>query len=588
MNKTTTHSLIAFAIALLSALGVAAPVGAKDRTPTLHPKAAPLPFALQGPFVTTGDGGVLCVDAQNALHSRDEGRTWTTIPVFRDKKYRISDERALLRTRDGVVIAAWMNVNERKSPTGWKWGAKEVDWRDFVLPIYVCRSLDDGKSWKEPVCLNRPWCGCIHSMIETGSGRIVLVGQEIIPAWRHATVAYLSDDQGATWRRSNMLDIGRGRHDHAGSIEGAVVERKDGSLYQLLRTETGWLYEAVSRNGGLLWEDFRQSQIKSVTCCAQMTRLADGRIALLWNHPPRHRGDSRTSREELSIAFSTDECATWSPPTVLAGSYGPGGRVSYPYLYERKPGELWITTMQGGLRMKVNAADLGSGNIPIYKAPDAPPPKPGGIIMFGDSTTAERRGEVKKVYAERVSESLHGIGLSLSTHNAGVPGNTTRNARDRFTKDVLAHKPRLVVIQFGINDAAIDVWKKPPATASRVSLTEFEQNLRWMVNALREHKAKPVLMTTNPTRWTDKMREMYGKPPYRPDDADGFDAPVLSRYNAAVRRLAAELNVPLVEVHEAFTAKNADKLLLDGVHPNDEGHRLIADLLVPIIREQLR
>jgi lysophospholipase L1-like esterase len=119
-------------------------------------------------------------------------------------------------------------------------------------------------------------------------------------------------------------------------------------------------------------------------------------------------------------------------------------------------------------------------------------------------------------------------------------------------------------------------------------LTEYEQNLRWMITALRERQAKPVLMTTNPTRWTSKLCDLYGRPPYRPDEPDGFDAPVLARYNEAVRKLAAELAVPLVDVHEAFTAKNADKLLLDGLHPNDAGHQLIADLLLPILRDQLR
>jgi lysophospholipase L1-like esterase len=169
-----------------------------------------------------------------------------------------------------------------------------------------------------------------------------------------------------------------------------------------------------------------------------------------------------------------------------------------------------------------------------------------------------------------------------------VSGNTTRNARARLARDVLAHKPRVVVIQFGINDAAVDVWKTPPATASRVPLPEYVENLRWMITTLREHQAQPILMTTNPTRWTPKLRELYGKPPYLPAEADGFDRPVLSRYNEAVRKLAVELSVPLVEVHDAFAARNPDKLLLDGMHPNDSGHRLTAELLVPVIRARLR
>ena len=52
--------------------------------PTLHPKASALPFTHQGPFVTTSDGGVLCIDTKNALHSTDEGRTWNSTPLFAD------------------------------------------------------------------------------------------------------------------------------------------------------------------------------------------------------------------------------------------------------------------------------------------------------------------------------------------------------------------------------------------------------------------------------------------------------------------------------------------------------------------------
>ena len=49
--------------------------------------------------------------------------------------------------------------------------------------------------------------------------------------------------------------------------------------------------------------------------------------------------------------------------------------------------------------------------------------------------------------------------------NRGVPGNTTSQARARFAADVLDNHPDLVIIQLGANDAAIDVWKDPPATS---------------------------------------------------------------------------------------------------------------------------
>lgn len=182
----------------------------------------------------------------------------------------------------------------------------------------------------------------------------------------------------------------------------------------------------------------------------------------------------------------------------------------------------------------------------------------------------------------------------LSVYNAGVGGNTTRDAKRRFNQDVLRHKPRLIVMQFGINDASVDVWKKPPATGPRVPLAEFESNLRAMIGQARQQGAKVVLMTTNPLRWTGKLKDLYGRAPYQPDDPDGFDVPMLARYNEEVRKLAKELDVPLVDIHEAYPAYAAkhnltvDQLLLDGMHPTDQGHQLVTELLVPIIQEQLR
>ncbi|HND52168.1 MAG TPA: GDSL-type esterase/lipase family protein, partial [Pirellulaceae bacterium] len=366
---------------------------------------------------------------------------------------------------------------------------------------------------------------------------------------------------------------------------------RNGSVFMLLRTESGFLWQAESADG-LKWADLKQSTIKSVTCCPQLARLHDGRIALLWNAPPRHVPTSRSSRAELSLAFSSDEGATWSAPVVVAANFTAGGRVSYPYLYERRPGELWITTMQGGLRMKVDVADLAAGQIAVHQPPAKPVPQPGGIFMFGDSTTAPR-GPLK-VYAERVNTSLQSIGSSVPVYNSGVPSNTTANALKRLETDVLVHKPRVVVMQFGINDSAINVWQKPPETEPRVSKETFVANYRAMIEATRKSGAKVIVMTTNPLRWHSKTRELYGKPPYDPNAEDGFEKPTLVAYNEALRALAKELNVPVVDVHAAYPAYAARhnttiaEMLPDGMHPGDLGHQLIAELLVPVIRDALR
>ena len=210
------------------------------------------------------------------------------------------------------------------------------------------------------------------------------------------------------------------------------------------------------------------------------------------------------------------------------------------------------------------------------------------VVMLGDSTTAVRPGAIDRVYASRVEQSLVESGFPVRVINAGVGGNSTTDGLDRFDRDVLAHHPDLVVIQFGINDSAVDVWRNPPATSPRVSIEAFEANLRLLIERAREAGARVVLMTTNPIRWTPKLKELYGKMPYNPDRPDGFDLPLLSRYNAAARRVANEAGVPLVDVHAEFMRGDVDGLLLDGMHPGDAGHAIVAALLAPAIRQQLQ
>lgn len=206
------------------------------------------------------------------------------------------------------------------------------------------------------------------------------------------------------------------------------------------------------------------------------------------------------------------------------------------------------------------------------------------IVAFGDSTTAPR-GPLR-VYADILRDELPQRSVQAKVINAGVGGNHTVAARKRFHRDVLDRRPDLVIIQFGINDAAVDVWKKPPATKPRVALKTYKTNLRFFIKSIRDAGGHPILMTPNPLRWTAKLKKLYGKPPYDPDDANGFNL-LLQDYAAAVRAIAGEEQVALIDIDRAMKAK-IDGLLLDGMHPNATGHRLVADQLTPVIIKEMK
>ena len=203
------------------------------------------------------------------------------------------------------------------------------------------------------------------------------------------------------------------------------------------------------------------------------------------------------------------------------------------------------------------------------------------LVAFGDSTTAPR--ENLEVYSELLEKQLKARNPAARLINAGVRGNNTEDAARRFQKDVLDHKPDLVVLQFGINDSAVDVWKQPPADKPRVDLKLFRNHLQYFISTLKTRGVKVVLMTPNPLRWTPRLQQLYGKAPYHPEDPEGMNR-LLHTYVVTVRELALEEGVALVDVDLAFRDYarghgSLDDLLLDGMHPNQQGQRIVAEML---------
>ena len=56
---------------------------------------------------------------------------------------------------------------------------------------------------------------------------------------------------------------------------------------------------------------------------------------------------------------------------------------------------------------------------------------------------------------------------------------------------------------------------------------------------------------------------------------------ILRQYAEVVRDVAKKEGARLVDVHFMFRVRGKpDHLLLDGMHPNEKGHEMIADLLI--------
>jgi len=212
------------------------------------------------------------------------------------------------------------------------------------------------------------------------------------------------------------------------------------------------------------------------------------------------------------------------------------------------------------------------------------------IVAFGDSTTATAADwapSITEVYAQCLPRTLAAHGIQAEAINAGIGDTTTREGRARLDKDVRSHAPDIVVIQFGINDSWIDV--DVGRTEPRLTREEYRDNLRYFIRTLRQDGTKVILMTPNPMRWSDPFYiDAFRKNPGLLDTAQerGIDA-LLDLYAQDVRDVARDEDTAIVDVFAAFEdygkqpGKSIDDLLLagDGIHPDNEGQRMICELL---------
>lgn len=329
----------------------------------------------------TSDGDILALDSDATFVSNDQGATWSEPrPIFSKEQnptIRISNERAMLRSKDGSIIAAFMNLAQRK----WTWDNDLGDAPGAILPTWVMRSVDDGETWQDIQKMHDEWSGAVRDMVETDQGRIIFTAMKMRnDPGRHSVLTYSSTDQGISWKPSNLIDLGGAGH-HGGVTEPTLTELDDGRLWMLIRTNWGKFWSAYSTDGGKFWSIIQPSGIDASSAPAMLRRLASGRLMLLWNRPypdgktewPLTGGDNLWSatpvsnhRQELSLAFSDSDGKSWSEPLVIAHSNeskrtGSKRWISYPYVFENKPGEIWITTMQGGLRVALSESDFITG-----------------------------------------------------------------------------------------------------------------------------------------------------------------------------------------------------------------------------------
>lgn len=147
----------------------------------------------------------------------------------------------------------------------------------------------------------------------------------------------------------------------------------------------------------------------------------------------------------------------------------------------------------------------------------------------------------------------------IGAEGRGVCGETTRQALERWPRDVQDNPADVTIIQYAHNDC--NRWETDHGLP-RVSLEAFKANLVEMIRRCRACGTRPVLVTATPSRKND----VYD------DD--------LLVYSCAVASVASAWNVDLIDVRDAFYRQHrrlGELLMADGVHITEAGHELYAE-----------
>jgi len=166
------------------------------------------------------------------------------------------------------------------------------------------------------------------------------------------------------------------------------------------------------------------------------------------------------------------------------------------------------------------------------------------LLFFGDSITAGYGVDPSSAFPALVEGMVRESGLPWKVATAGVSGDTTAGGLARI-EWVLRARPDLVFVELGANDGL-----------RGTDPDETRKNLEAIVKRLKKAGARVVL------------GGMRLPPNYGPD--------FTRRFEAVFPAVARRRKVPLMPFVLEGVGGRPELNQVDGLHPNEEGHRVVA------------
>lgn len=144
----------------------------------------------------------------------------------------------------------------------------------------------------------------------------------------------------------------------------------------------------------------------------------------------------------------------------------------------------------------------------------------------------------------------------------GISGQVTSQMLCRFQADVIALRPKMVIIMAGTNDIA--------QNNGYITLQHILQNIQSMCDLARKHRIKPILCTCLPAigfTWRPELRP----------------AEDIKQLNRMIQAYAKQEKIQFIDYYSALVDEHGGlpkQYAEDGVHPNMAGYTIMEKILL--------
>lgn len=178
------------------------------------------------------------------------------------------------------------------------------------------------------------------------------------------------------------------------------------------------------------------------------------------------------------------------------------------------------------------------------------------IVFLGDSLTEGYGLSKEQAFPHLIQEKLDKIKPNgFKIINGGVSGSTTASGKSRL-KWFLKAKPNIVVLALGANDGL-----------RGIKVDESEKNLEQTIQLAQENNLKIILCEMH-------LPINYGKE-YR------------KKFNDMFKRIKEKYKIGFIPFLLEGVGGVKEMNLEDGIHPNVEGHKKVAENVMKYLKEHI-